>query len=161
MNKPTVLMILDGYGLNESIEGNAVKLANTPNLDRYFEKYPNNIVHTSGLDGGLPDGQRGNSEVGHLNIGAGRIVYQDFTRISKSITDGDFFDNEAFLNAINNVNDAQIKSDEMTVKLAKGENVDLHQVMISAEKASVTMAATMEIRNKVIEAYQEVMRMQV
>jgi flagellar hook-basal body complex protein FliE len=64
-------------------------------------------------------------------------------------------------NAINNVNDAQNKSDEMTVKLAKGENVDLHQVMISAEKASVTMAATMEIRNKVIEAYQEVMRMQV
>jgi len=102
MKKPTVLMILDGYGLNENNYGNAIKQANTPNLDRYFEEYPNNIVHSSGMNVGLPDGQMGNSEVGHLNIGAGRIVYQDSTRISKAIKDGDFFENEVFLEAIKN-----------------------------------------------------------
>lgn len=103
MKKPTVLMILDGYGLNENSHGNAIKQANTPNLDRYFEEYPNNIVHASGLNVGLPDGQMGNSEVGHLNIGAGRIVYQDFTRISKSIKDGDFFKNNVLIEALKNV----------------------------------------------------------
>ncbi|WIF95404.1 2,3-bisphosphoglycerate-independent phosphoglycerate mutase [Caminicella sporogenes] len=103
MKKPTVLMILDGFGLNEKSYGNAIKQANTPNLDRYFEKYPNNIIHASGMNVGLPEGQMGNSEVGHLNIGAGRIVYQDFTRISKSIKDGDFFKNEVLLEALENV----------------------------------------------------------
>ncbi len=105
MNKPTVLVILDGYGMNSNINGNAVKAANTPNLDKYFEEYPNTILRASGLDVGLPEGQMGNSEVGHLNIGAGRIVYQEYTRISKSIKDGDFFDNEAFLKAIENAKD--------------------------------------------------------
>lgn len=103
MRKPTVLMILDGYGINEKAYGNAVKAANTPNLDSYFEKYPNVKLKASGLDVGLPDGQMGNSEVGHLNIGAGRIVYQDFTRITKAVSDGDFFENRALNEAMNSV----------------------------------------------------------
>lgn len=103
MKKTTILMILDGFGLNNSSYGNAVALAKTPNIDSYFENYPHNIAHASGLDVGLPDGQMGNSEVGHLNIGAGRIVYQEFTRITKSIEDGDFFNNPVLLGAIENV----------------------------------------------------------
>ncbi|QXM06555.1 2,3-bisphosphoglycerate-independent phosphoglycerate mutase [Crassaminicella indica] len=102
MKKPTILMILDGFGLNSNSNGNAIALAKTPNLDQYFENYPNNHVYASGLDVGLPDGQMGNSEVGHLNIGAGRIVYQELTRITKAIEDGDFFENPAFLEAIEN-----------------------------------------------------------
>lgn len=96
-------MILDGFGLNSDQHGNAIALANTPNIDEFFNKYPNNIVHASGLDVGLPDGQMGNSEVGHLNIGAGRIVYQELTRITKAIEEGLFFDNSVFLRAIENV----------------------------------------------------------
>lgn len=105
MKKPTVLMILDGYGLNDKVEGNAIKQAKTPNLDSYFDRYPNSILQASGLDVGLPPGQMGNSEVGHLNIGAGRIVYQDFTRVSKDIKDGLFFDNVVLNEAIKNVKD--------------------------------------------------------
>jgi 2,3-bisphosphoglycerate-independent phosphoglycerate mutase len=100
--KQTVLMILDGYGISEEIEGNAIKVANTPNLDSIMETYPFQKGYTSGLMVGLPEGQMGNSEVGHLNIGAGRIVYQELTRITKSISDGDFFENEALLLAIDN-----------------------------------------------------------
>ncbi|MCK5731814.1 MAG: 2,3-bisphosphoglycerate-independent phosphoglycerate mutase, partial [Tenericutes bacterium] len=100
--KPTVLMILDGYGLNDKNEANAVNMANTPIMDRLVDIYPNTIGHASGLDVGLPDGQMGNSEVGHLNIGAGRIVYQDLTKITKSIEDGDFYKNPAFIKAIEN-----------------------------------------------------------
>jgi len=100
--KVTMLMILDGYGINEKTEGNAVKLANTPNLDEIFSKNPNTIIHTSGSDVGLPDGQMGNSEVGHTNIGAGRIVYQDLAKITKSIEDGDFFSCPEFVKAIEN-----------------------------------------------------------
>ena len=101
-NKLTMLVIIDGWGINENEEANAAKLANTPNLDYLFGQYPDSIIHTSGLDVGLPDGQMGNSEVGHMNIGAGRIVYQEFTRISKSIADGDFFNKEEFINALEN-----------------------------------------------------------
>ncbi len=100
--KVTMLMILDGYGINEKVEGNAVKLSNTPNLDQIFSENPNTIVHTSGVDVGLPDGQMGNSEVGHTNIGAGRIVYQDLQKINKSIEDGDFFSVPEFVKAIDN-----------------------------------------------------------
>jgi len=100
--KPTVLMILDGYGLNDKIEGNAVKQANTPVMDKLEAQYPFVKGYASGLAVGLPDGQMGNSEVGHLNMGAGRIVYQELTRITKSIKDGDFFENPAFLQAIEN-----------------------------------------------------------
>lgn len=102
MKKPTMLIILDGLGLNENDYGNAVKQAHTPNLDRYFELYPQSIAHASGLDVGLPEGQMGNSEVGHLNIGAGRVVYQELTRISKAIVDGDFYQNSVLKSAIEN-----------------------------------------------------------
>lgn len=95
-------MILDGFGMNEKEEGNAVKLANIPNIRRVMKEYPNTILHTSGLDVGLPEGQMGNSEVGHTNIGAGRIVYQELTRITKSIEDGDFFSISEFVEAIDN-----------------------------------------------------------
>lgn len=95
-------MILDGYGVNEKTEGNAVKLANKPNLDRIMSEYPCVKGYASGLAVGLPDGQMGNSEVGHLNMGAGRIVYQELTKITKAIEDGDFFTNKALLSAVEN-----------------------------------------------------------
>ena len=98
----TMLMILDGFGINENEEANAVKLANTPNIDKLMKKYPTTKIKPSGLAVGLPEGQMGNSEVGHTNIGAGRIVYQELTRITKSIEDGDFFSNEEFIAAIEN-----------------------------------------------------------
>ena len=85
MGKLTMLMILDGFGINEKEEGNGVKQANIPHLNEILTKNPNTIIHTSGLEVGLPEGQMGNSEVGHTNIGAGRIVYQELTRITKSI----------------------------------------------------------------------------
>ncbi len=100
--KKCVLLILDGFGLTDKKEGNAIKLANTPNLDYLFNNYPWTKLKTSGLDVGLPEGQVGNSEVGHLNIGAGRVVYQGLTRINKSIEDGDFFSNPELLAAIDN-----------------------------------------------------------
>jgi len=100
--KPYALIIMDGYGVNERHEGNAIFSAKTPNMDKYLAEYPNSIVHASGMDVGLPEGQMGNSEVGHTNIGAGRIVYQELTRITKSIDDGDFFENEALIAAVEN-----------------------------------------------------------
>lgn len=100
--KPTVLMILDGYGLNDKTTANAVYEAKTPVMDGLMEKYPFVEGQASGLAVGLPDGQMGNSEVGHMNMGAGRIVYQELTRISKEIEDGDFFQNEALLQAVEN-----------------------------------------------------------
>lgn len=100
--KPYALIILDGYGVNERHEGNAIYSAKTPNMDKYMAQYPNTVVHASGMDVGLPDGQMGNSEVGHTNIGAGRIVYQELTRITKSIEDGDFFENDVLKGAVEN-----------------------------------------------------------
>ena len=100
--KPVVLMILDGYGLNERKEGNAVALAKTPVMDRLMEEYPFVRGNASGMAVGLPEGQMGNSEVGHLNMGAGRIVYQELTRITKEIQDGTFFENPALLKAVEN-----------------------------------------------------------
>ena len=100
-NKPLLLMILDGFGIAPK-EGNAIAAANKPNLDRLFSSNPITKIGASGLDVGLPDGQMGNSEVGHTNIGAGRIVYQELTRITKAIEDGPFFENEAFLSAVEN-----------------------------------------------------------
>ena len=100
--KTTVLMILDGYGLNKEIKGNAIALANTPVMDKLMKEYPFVEGNASGMAVGLPDGQMGNSEVGHLNMGAGRIVYQELTRITKEIMDGTFFENGALLKAIAN-----------------------------------------------------------
>ncbi len=109
--KPVVLMVLDGYGLNDKTEGNAIAQANTPVMDKLMAESPFVKGNASGLAVGLPDGQMGNSEVGHLNIGAGRIIYQELTRITKSIDDGDFFENAALLEAVKN---------------AKDNNTDLH-----------------------------------
>lgn len=101
MKKPLILMILDGFGIAGE-KGNAIKAAKKPNIDRLFSSNPITQIGASGMDVGLPDGQMGNSEVGHTNIGAGRVVYQELTRITKSIQDGDFFQNEALCNAIDN-----------------------------------------------------------
>lgn len=103
MKKPVALIIMDGFGNGEQNNGNAIYDAKKPNLDRLFSENPLTEIGASGLNVGLPDGQMGNSEVGHTNIGAGRIVYQELTRITKSVEDGDFFENEAFLNAVKNV----------------------------------------------------------
>ena len=100
--KPTVLMILDGYGLNAKAEANAIAEAKTPVMDKLMAEYPFVQGDASGLAVGLPDGQMGNSEVGHLNMGAGRIVYQELTRITKEIQDGTFFENPALLKAVEN-----------------------------------------------------------
>ena len=100
--KPTVLMILDGYGLNDRVDGNAVAQAKTPVMDALMKEYPFVKGNASGMAVGLPEGQMGNSEVGHLNMGAGRIVYQELTRITKEIQDGTFFENPALLDAVNN-----------------------------------------------------------
>ncbi|MEM0912766.1 MAG: 2,3-bisphosphoglycerate-independent phosphoglycerate mutase, partial [Pseudomonadota bacterium] len=98
--KPLALIILDGWGHRTDVTNNAIAAANTPNLDKLAAEYTNTLISGSGLDVGLPDGQMGNSEVGHVNLGAGRVVYQDFTKISKAINDGDFFENAALCGAV-------------------------------------------------------------
>ncbi len=98
--RPVALIILDGFGINENAEGNAILAARTPYIDSLKAKYPSSSIRTSGLDVGLPRGQMGNSEVGHTNIGAGRIVYQELTRITKEIEEGAFFTRKEFLEAI-------------------------------------------------------------
>ncbi len=99
--KPLVLIILDGWGHSEQTQNNAIYTANTPVLDKLYQDYPNTLISGSGLEVGLPDGQMGNSEVGHVNLGAGRIVYQDFTRITKAIVDGEFEQNTTLVKAMN------------------------------------------------------------
>jgi len=101
-DKLVALIILDGYGNNLRHEGNAIYAANKPNIDRLLKEYPSTVIRTSGMDVGLPKGQMGNSEVGHTNIGAGRIVYQELTRITKSVEDGDFYTKQEFLDAVEN-----------------------------------------------------------
>lgn len=101
--RPVVLIIRDGWGVSDVEKGNATKLARTPVLDRLLKEYPHSVLEASGEAVGLPDGQMGNSEVGHLNLGAGRVVYQEFTRITKAIRDGGFFTNEVFIAACKNV----------------------------------------------------------
>ncbi|GGW64050.1 2,3-bisphosphoglycerate-independent phosphoglycerate mutase [Alishewanella tabrizica] len=98
--KPLVLLILDGWGYREQRENNAIAQANTPVMDSLWQQYPHSLISGSGLDVGLPDGQMGNSEVGHVNLGSGRVVYQDFTRITKAIADGDFFTNPVLVDAV-------------------------------------------------------------
>lgn len=98
--KPVMLMILDGFGLSDKVDGNAVRASKKPNYDNLINNYPNVAISASGLDVGLPEGQMGNSEVGHLNIGAGRIIYQELTRISKEIREGRFYENQALNFAI-------------------------------------------------------------
>ncbi|MBU1284009.1 MAG: 2,3-bisphosphoglycerate-independent phosphoglycerate mutase, partial [Gammaproteobacteria bacterium] len=98
--KPLVLIILDGFGHSDSPESNAIMAANTPVYDHLRATQPHGLISGSGMDVGLPDGQMGNSEVGHMNLGAGRVVYQDFTRVTKAIRDGDFFTNPAITSAV-------------------------------------------------------------
>lgn len=100
--KPGALIILDGFGLRNETVGNAVALAKKPNFDRYWNQYPHQTLTASGEAVGLPEGQMGNSEVGHLNIGAGRIVYQSLTRVNVAIREGEFERNQTFLDAISN-----------------------------------------------------------
>ena len=98
--RPLLLIVMDGYGLNPRTEANAVALARKPNLDRIARDWPHTQLATSGLAVGLPEGQMGNSEVGHLNIGAGKRVLQDYTRVSAAIHDGSFFENPALVHAV-------------------------------------------------------------
>ena len=100
MKTPTTLIIMDGYGLRDAIEGNAVRKARTPNLDQLWAEHPHTTLSASGLDVGLPEGQMGNSEVGHTNIGAGRVVFQDLPRITLDIQKGKFFENSAYVSAM-------------------------------------------------------------
>lgn len=102
MKKPYAIIIMDGYGINPEKKGNAIALEGSPNVTRYEREYPSSQLGASGMSVGLPDGQMGNSEVGHLNMGAGRIVYQELTKITKEIQDGEFFRNEALLGAMEN-----------------------------------------------------------
>jgi len=99
-NRLAALIILDGFGLEDNEIGNAVKQANTPNFDRFWNQYPHSQLTAQGEAVGLPQGQMGNSEVGHLNIGAGRIVYQSLTRVNMSIREGDFFEKDTFIDAM-------------------------------------------------------------
>jgi 2,3-bisphosphoglycerate-independent phosphoglycerate mutase len=103
MKKPVILVIMDGYGIRKETYGNAIAKAKKPNLDRYFSTYPITYIQASGIDVGLPAGQMGNSEVGHLNIGAGRVVYQSLTLIDKAIMDKSFFSNKTYLQAMQHV----------------------------------------------------------
>ena len=105
--KPHVLIILDGFGHREAADDNAISNANTPNWDKLWQEQPHTLISGSGMDVGLPEGQMGNSEVGHMNLGAGRVVYQDFTRITKAISDGDFFANPALTGAVDKVKASQ------------------------------------------------------
>src|SRR5574344_1589508 len=100
MDKKAVLIIMDGFGLAPAGPGNAIKLANTPNIDRLFSANPTTSLTASGIDVGLPEGQMGNSEVGHTNIGAGRVVFQDLPRITRDIENGSFFENPEYIAAV-------------------------------------------------------------
>ncbi len=139
--KPLALIIMDGFGCNDEAYGNAIKAAKTPNLDKIFATSKHTKIGASGMDVGLPDGQMGNSEVGHTNIGAGRIVYQELTRITKSIKDGDFFEKDAFLNAVENCkkNDSAL---HLMGLLSDGgvhsHNTHLYGLLELAKKAGLT-----------------------
>ena len=104
---PYALIIMDGYGIAPAGPGNAIALDGSKNIAELEKRYPSATLGASGLSVGLPDGQMGNSEVGHLNMGAGRIVYQDLTKITKAIQDGDFFENPALINAMDNAKDGK------------------------------------------------------
>jgi len=139
--KPVALIIMDGFGYREEEYGNAIRQAKTPNFDKYWNEYPHTLLGASGLAVGLPEGQMGNSEVGHLNLGAGRVVYQDLTRVTKEINEGMFFKNETLLKAVRHARDngtalhlygllsdggvhSHIEHLFALLKLAKQENMD-------------------------------------
>ncbi len=146
--KPICLIILDGWGLSDEIEGNAIKLAKTPNMDNYYKIYPNTRLNASGEAVGLPEGQMGNSEVGHLNIGAGRIVYQDFTRINEEIKSGSFFKNEVLIKAIENAKNNN--SGFHLMGLVSDGGVHSH---IRHLKALIDLAGNYGIKNLFVHAF--------
>ena len=148
MKKPVILIVMDGYGLSDSNVGNAIKQANTPNIDLIMKEYPTSDLRASGLSVGLPEGQMGNSEVGHLNLGAGRIVYQSLTRINKYIQDGDFFKNEAYLEAMENTKKSNSKLHIMGL-LSDG-GVHSH---ISHIKAMLKMAKNEGVKETYVHAF--------
>ena len=145
---PICLIILDGYGISEVKEGNAIYAANKPNMDFYMKNYPNTKLSASGLAVGLPKGQMGNSEVGHLNIGAGRIVYQELTKITRSIELGKFFSKEAFIAAIDNVK--RNNSSLHIMGLLSDGGVHSH---IDHLKALIDLAKKNDIKNLYIHAF--------
>ena len=133
--KTTALFILDGWGYSETSKSNAIAAANTPNWDKLWQTRPHSLIQTSGMAVGLPEGQMGNSEVGHMNLGAGRTVYQNFTRIGKAIEEGSFFENEALVNAV----DAAVKGNKAVHVLgllsAGGVHSHHEQIMAMCEMA--------------------------
>lgn len=138
--RPVLLCIMDGFGKNESTYGNAIAAAKKPNLDKIVSENPMTFIGASGLDVGLPDGQMGNSEVGHTNIGAGRVVYQELTRITKSIQDGDFFTNEALVGAMENCKKNSSALHLMGLMSDGGvhsHNTHLYGIMVLAKRSGV------------------------
>jgi len=148
VKKPVCLIILDGWGLSDRKEGNAIYLAKTPNMDNYYKIYPNTKLGASGEAVGLPEGQMGNSEVGHLNIGAGRVVLQEFTKITKSIENGVFFKNRILIGAIDNVK--KNKSSLHIIGLISDGGVHSH---IDHLKALVDLAYENKIKSLYIHAF--------
>ena len=146
--RPICLIIMDGWGLSDKVEGNSIKLARTPNLDSYYKTYDNIKLKASGEAVGLPEGQMGNSEVGHLNIGAGRIVYQEFTRINKEIKDGTFFKNEVLIEALKSAekNDSSLH----LMGLVSDGGVHSHSNHL---KAIIDLAEDRKIKNLFIHAF--------
>ena len=148
LKKPVVLIIMDGFGIEKASNGNAVTLAKTPNYQRLIKEYPNKTLKASGMAVGLPEGQMGNSEVGHLNIGGGRIVYQSLTRIHKAIEDGTFFENVAYQNAFKHVN--KNKSKLHLMGLLSDGGVHSH---ITHFKAMIEAAKKADVKEVYIHAY--------
>jgi 2,3-bisphosphoglycerate-independent phosphoglycerate mutase len=148
VKKPICLIILDGWGISENKDGNAIVLADTPNMDSYMKDFPNTTLNASGESVGLPEGQMGNSEVGHLNIGAGRTVYQEFTRISKSIREGDFFTNPELEKAFENATENDKKVHLMGLVSNGGVHSHLEHL-----KALVDMAKKKGIKRLYIHAF--------
>jgi 2,3-bisphosphoglycerate-independent phosphoglycerate mutase len=148
-HKPTMLMILDGFGIREETYGNAIKAANTPNLDEIFAKYPFITIEASGLAVGLPDGQMGNSEVGHTNIGAGSVIYQDLPRITRAIESGDFFKNECLISAMDNASSGEGKTLHVMGLLSDG-GVHSH---ITHLYAVLDMAKERGVKDVVVHCY--------
>lgn len=150
MIKPVVLLILDGWGIEDSNEANAIKLAYTPNYSRIIKDYPNTQLITSGLDVGLPHGQMGNSEVGHLNIGSGRVVYQELTKIDNEIKTGNFFSNEVL---ISNMQKAKLSDNALHLMgLLSDGGVHSH---ISHIKALLEMAKNIGLKKVYIHAFMD------
>lgn len=150
IKKPVMLMILDGFGLTEHHEANAVYLADKPNFDKYWNEYPHTTLKASGLAVGLPEGQMGNSEVGHMNIGAGRVVYQELTRISEMIRNGEFFRNKALTDAMENA--LKNNSDVHLLGLVSDGGVHSH---IDHVKALIKLAKEKNVRQIYLHAFMD------